>query len=150
MRTRHAPLRPRLDEPIFAPTYFPGVPLFRSDNLVDWHQIGNVHDRPSRLDLTNVHSWASLGIYAPTIRSHGDRCWMITTNALDDRMENFFVTTGPPGGALERPRTSGAPGNRSGHRLGPDGNCWVHFSGLGGIGRCRIDDRTGDPLEARC
>lgn len=26
MRTRHTPLRPRLDEPIFAPTYFPGYP----------------------------------------------------------------------------------------------------------------------------
>ncbi len=28
-----------------------------------------------------------------------------------------------------------------------DGNCWVHFSGLGGIARCRIDPTTGVLLE---
>ena len=28
-----------------------------------------------------------------------------------------------------------------------DGNCWVHFSGLGGIARARIDPRTGDILD---
>ena len=33
-------------------TWFPGVPIFRSRNLVDWTQIGNVLDRPSQLDLT--------------------------------------------------------------------------------------------------
>ena len=45
-------------------TYFPGVPVFRSKNLVNWKQIGNVLDRPSQLDLSqtgvgNGHRWGS-------------------------------------------------------------------------------------------
>ena len=31
--------------------YFPGVPVFQSDNLVGWKQIGNVLDRDSQLPL---------------------------------------------------------------------------------------------------
>ena len=30
-------------------TYFPGVPLFHSKDLVNWKQIGHVLDRPSQL-----------------------------------------------------------------------------------------------------
>ena len=39
-------------------TYFPGVPIFRSPNLVDWTQIGNVLDRPSQLDLSGTDAWS--------------------------------------------------------------------------------------------
>jgi alpha-N-arabinofuranosidase len=46
-------------------TYFPGVPIFRSTNLVDWTQIGNVLDRPSQLDLRGTEgATAAFGIYA--------------------------------------------------------------------------------------
>ena len=71
-------------------TWFPGVPIFRSPNLVDWTQLGNVLDRPTQLDLRSSGSWASFGIFAPTIRHHGDRFRMITTNSTGGG--NFFVT----------------------------------------------------------
>ena len=61
-------------------TYFPGVPIFRSADLVGWVQVGNVLDRPSQLDLSATTGHASSGVYAPTIRYHGGRFWMITTN----------------------------------------------------------------------
>ena len=61
-------------------TYCPGVPIFRSSNLVDWTQVGNVLDRPSQLDFSATQDWSSLGIYAPTIRHHDGRFFMITTN----------------------------------------------------------------------
>lgn len=32
-------------------TYFPGVPIFHSKDLVNWRQIGHVLDRPSQLNL---------------------------------------------------------------------------------------------------
>jgi Glycosyl hydrolases family 43 len=56
-------------------TYFPGVAIFRSPNLVDWIQVGNVLDRESQLDLEGTWWWSSMGIHAPTIRrpNHG-RC----------------------------------------------------------------------------
>ena len=48
-------------------TYFPGVPILRSRNLVDWEQIGNALDRPSQLDLVATEGWTSGGIFAPTL-----------------------------------------------------------------------------------
>src|SRR5690349_5436622 len=31
--------------------YFPGIPVFRSRDLVNWTQIGNAIDRPNQLDF---------------------------------------------------------------------------------------------------
>ena len=60
-------------------TYFPGVPIFRSPDLVDWTQVGNALDRPSQLDLRGTEAFTSGGVFAPTIRYHDGRFWMITT-----------------------------------------------------------------------
>jgi xylan 1,4-beta-xylosidase len=68
--------------------YFPGVPIFHSRDLVHWTQIGSVLDRPSQLNLDSAG--ISRGIFAPVIRHHGDKFYMITTIA--DRGGNFFVT----------------------------------------------------------
>jgi beta-xylosidase len=40
-------------------THVPGVPVFRSANLVDWTQIGSALERPSQLDLTATRDWLS-------------------------------------------------------------------------------------------
>jgi xylan 1,4-beta-xylosidase len=58
--------------------YFPGIPLFRSDDLRKWEQIGHVLDRPSQLNVSEARP--SAGIFAPTLRHHDGRLWMITTN----------------------------------------------------------------------
>src|SRR4026209_885453 len=59
--------------------YFPGVPVHRSRDLVHWQQIGNALDRPSQLDLPSATP-SSGGVYAPTLRHHDGRFWLITTN----------------------------------------------------------------------
>ena len=64
-------------------TFFPGVPIFRSTNLADWTLLGNALDRTSQLDLSRTDSWSSLGIYAPTLRHHDGRFWLITTNVTE-------------------------------------------------------------------
>jgi hypothetical protein len=47
-------------------TYFPGVPIFHSRDLVNWKQIGHVLDRPSQLvNMQGQH--VSGGIFAPAI-----------------------------------------------------------------------------------
>jgi xylan 1,4-beta-xylosidase len=59
--------------------YFPGVPVFHSQDLVHWEQIGNALERPGQLSLpTSVPS--SGGVYAPTLRHHDDQFWLITTD----------------------------------------------------------------------
>src|SRR5690606_33876133 len=45
---------------------FPGVPIFHSNDLVNWKQLGHVLDRESQLKVYT--SGISEGIYAPVIR----------------------------------------------------------------------------------
>ena len=83
-------------------TYFPGVPIFRSRNLVDWVQVGNVLDRMSQLELS-ASSWMSRGVCAPTIRYHDERFWMITTVTGGERANNFYVTADAADGPWSDP-----------------------------------------------
>lgn len=69
--------------------FFPGVPLFESDDLLNWHQIGHCLTRSSQIDLENVGS--SGGVFAPTIRYNDGVFYMVTTN--DTYHKNFYVTT---------------------------------------------------------
>jgi xylan 1,4-beta-xylosidase len=127
-------------------TYVPGVPVFRSRNLVDWVQIGNVLVRPSQLDLTATVDWSSLGIYAPTIRHHDGRFWVVTTNVGTKGARNFLVTAEDPAGPWSDPVPVPVAGIDPDIAWDAEGNCWVHFSGLGGIARCRIDTTSGEVL----
>jgi alpha-N-arabinofuranosidase len=70
--------------------FFPGVPLFHSTDLVNWKQIGHVLTRESQLPLGKAY--ASGGIYAPTIRHHQGRFYMVTTN-VEPKRGNFYVFT---------------------------------------------------------
>ena len=69
--------------------YFPGVPLFESEDLVNWKQIGHVLTRKSQVDLQTVPS--SGGVFAPTIRYNDGHFYMVTTN--DTTHKNFYVMT---------------------------------------------------------
>ena len=69
--------------------FFPGVPVWHSRDLIRWQQIGACLTRGSQLDLRA--SRISGGIFAPTIRYHNGRFYMITTNTSSKG--NFFVYT---------------------------------------------------------
>jgi xylan 1,4-beta-xylosidase len=79
--------------------YFPGVPVFKSRDLVQWKQIGHCLTRPEQLPLAGARS--SGGIYAPTIRYHKGRFYMVTTNVTDKG--HFFVWTDDPTGEWSDP-----------------------------------------------
>jgi len=79
--------------------YFPGVPVFHSRDLVNWRQIGHCLTRDSQLPLGGLK--CSDGIYAPTIRHHNGRFYMITTNVLGGG--NFYVSTDDPAGEWSEP-----------------------------------------------
>ncbi|MCR4953571.1 MAG: glycoside hydrolase family 43 protein [Treponema sp.] len=69
--------------------YFPGVPLFESEDLINWKQIGHVLTRKSQL-LTEKNNTGA-GIYAPTIRYDNGRFYMVVTNVSN--IGNFYVYT---------------------------------------------------------
>lgn len=80
-------------------SFWPGVPIYHSRDLVRWTQIGYVLDRPSQLDLDSAG--VSRGIFAPTLRWHDGLFYMITT--LVDRGGNFIVTATDPAGPWSDP-----------------------------------------------
>jgi len=71
-------------------SYFPGVPLFESDDLINWKQIGHCLTRKSQLLLENSSTTGG-GIYAPTIRFNNGRFYMVVTNVSN--IGNFYVWT---------------------------------------------------------
>jgi len=79
--------------------YYPGVPVFKSRDLVQWKQIGHCLTRPQQLPLEGARS--SGGIYAPTIRYHDGRFYMVTTNVTD--RGHFYVWTDDPAGEWSDP-----------------------------------------------
>lgn len=123
-------------------TYFPGVPIFESENLVNWVQIGNVLDRKEQDDLENLDF--SLGIYAPTIRYNNGIFYMITTNI--GHGGNFIVKSPKPQGPWSKPYFIkdaagidpslffdddgkvyyvGTRGNSKGEKFSGDGEIWA-------------------------
>lgn len=74
-------------------TAFPGVPIYKSRDLVNWKQIGHVLNRDSQLPLKGQR--VSGGIFAPAISYNpkNKTFYMITTNV---GWGNFFVKTKDP------------------------------------------------------
>ncbi|HEY5955465.1 MAG TPA: glycoside hydrolase family 43 protein, partial [Polyangiaceae bacterium] len=79
--------------------YFPGIPIFHSRDLVHFHQIGHVLTRKSQLPLDGVRS--SGGLYAPTIRYHHGKFYVVCTNMHLQR--NFIVRARRPQGPWSEP-----------------------------------------------
>jgi xylan 1,4-beta-xylosidase len=79
--------------------WYPGVPIFHSRDLVNWTQIGSVLTRPDQLQLDGAR--VSEGVFAPTLRFHEGRFYMITTNISG--IGNFYVTATNPAGPWSEP-----------------------------------------------
>ena len=82
-------------------TYYPGVPIFHSRDLVNWEQIGHVLTRPSQCqNFERQH--VSGGIFAPDIAYNpaNKTYYMVTTNV---GAGNFFVKTQDPAGEWSDP-----------------------------------------------
>ena len=57
--------------------YLPGLPVYRSADLVDWEHIGNVATREPQIGVADVP--AGLGVWAPTIRHRDGKFHVIVT-----------------------------------------------------------------------
>ena len=127
--------------------YFPGVPIFHSTDLLNWTQLGNVLDRVWQLDLQPD----SGGIFAPTLRHHDGRFWMITTQIDRVRDGHLLVWATDPSGPWSDPVfTTGTVGIDPDLAWDDDGIChltWTRFSPAGSeIVQARLDPETGTLL----
>jgi beta-xylosidase len=123
--------------------YFPGVPLFVSDDLRQWRQLGNVLDRPEQLSLVDAPS--SGGVYAPTLRHHNGQFWLITTNVSDGG--HLIVTATDPAGPWSDPiRIDGLTGIDPDLAWDSDGTCWLTYASQG-IHQVPINPYRGTVLD---
>lgn len=80
-------------------SYFPGIPVFHSRDLVSWTQIGNAIDRPEQLDFKQLG--LSRGVFAPTIQAKAGTFYIL--NTCVDCGGNFVITAKNPAGPWSDP-----------------------------------------------
>ena len=80
-------------------TYYPGIPVFESRDLVHWTPIGHVIDRPGEVDFDGLGM--SRGLYAPDI-SHHDGTFYVVNTAVDSG-GNFIVSAKQAAGPWSAP-----------------------------------------------
>jgi alpha-N-arabinofuranosidase len=128
--------------------YFPGVPLWHSRDLREWRQLGHVLDRPSQLPLP-TGTKPSDGIYAPTIRHHAGRFYMVTTHMPG--LGNFLVHATDPRGPWSEPVMIAQRGIDPSLFFDSDGRCFFTSNGtfwapVRGAYQCEINPLTGEQL----
>ena len=140
--------------------YFPGLPIHRSRDLVNWELIGHaMHDPEHYRDAVNIVDVQSNGgIHAPSIRYHQGTFYVITTNVYSPpdggptRMVNFIVTAEQPQGPWSAPIViDNAPGIDPDIFFDDDGRVWYlgthapekpNFPGEGEIWLHELDPDT--------
>ena len=79
--------------------YYPGLPLFHSNDLVNWKQIGYAMNRPEQLNL--IGAGVSTGLFAPAISYHKGIFYITCTQV--DKGGNFVITATDPAGPWSNP-----------------------------------------------
>lgn len=80
---------------------FPGLPIYASRDLINWKLVSNaLHDANQLPALASLQRGSTSGIYAPTLRYHDGKFYILTTlvnQALYGnnytRFDNFILTS---------------------------------------------------------
>ncbi len=132
--------------------YLPGIPIFHSTELETFDLLTHVAVRDGQLNLTEVTTGG--GAWAPTIRHHEGRFWLVVSDMLGGRGTILFTAERPEG-----PWSDGTVLDVLG--IDPDiawddeGTCYVTMSGFLldeehnlthlGITQVSLDPDTGSP-----
>jgi xylan 1,4-beta-xylosidase len=132
--------------------YLPGIPVYRSTDLAEWTQIGNVATRPEQVRVGDVPT--GLGVWAPTIRYHEGTFHVIVTVAGSPAGCVVFTATDPAGPWSDGTTIEGVSGIDPDLAWDDDGTAYVTFSGINfdggghlGIQQVRADLTAGKALE---
>lgn len=136
--------------------YLPGIPILRSDDLRSWTLVGHVATRPGQLEVRATPTGG--GAWAPTLRHHDGRFYLVVTDALGGRGTVLFTARHAAGPWSDGIRLTGLSGIDPDIAWTTGGACYVTFSGLLldstednvrhlGIQQVRIDPDTGALLE---
>jgi xylan 1,4-beta-xylosidase len=134
--------------------YLPGIPIYRSEDFLNWQHVGNVGTRADQLQVGEVPT--GLGVWAPTIRFHEGLFYLIVTIPAG-RGCVVFTTEDPAGEWSDGVVLGTLDGIDPDLAWDDDGTAYVTFSGLImtgddlgthlGIQQARVDLATGELLE---
>ena len=114
-------------------SWFPGLPVWHSRDLVHWRQIGNAIDRKGQLDFTGLGM--SRGTFAPDISYHDGLFYIV--NTCVGCGGNFVITARKPDGPWSEPVwLKNVDGIDPSLFFDEDGSAWlVHNAGPQGTPR---------------
>ncbi|MEW4449450.1 glycoside hydrolase family 43 protein [Qipengyuania sp. JC766] len=81
-------------------SWFPGLPIFHSTDLVNWKLVGHAIDRPDQIDLSGLGT--NRGLFAPAITHHDGKFWIV--NTCIECGDNFVLTADRPEGPWSDPQ----------------------------------------------
>ncbi|AEV29600.1 beta-xylosidase [Sphaerochaeta pleomorpha str. Grapes] len=126
--------------------YFPGLPIYSSDNLITWEFCCFALTKKEHLDLSTSKN--SAGLYAPTIRYHDNQFYIVCTNKAT--IGNFLITTKNILGPWSEPISIGTKGIDPSLFWDDDGSCFYCSTGsegnVRGIIGYYLDVQTGKAL----
>lgn len=130
--------------------YTPAVPLWRSRDIVTWHQVGHALSADPQFPAGRARSGG--GIYAPTLRHHDGRFWMITTDVSGGKGQLLTTARDIAGPWTPAMRIDGILGIDPDLTWDEEGVARVTYSSnddaVPGIAQVSVDLDTGRLLEA--
>lgn len=105
-------------------SWFPGLPILHSTDLVNWRLIGNAIDRPTQLDFTGLGT--NRGLFAPAITHHDGRFWIV--NTCIECGGNFVITADDPAGPWSDPVWLEFGGIDPSLYFDADGTAWIVYN----------------------
>ena len=106
-------------------SWFPGIPVFHSRDLVNWRLIGHAIDRPDQLDFSGLGT--NRGVFAPAMEHHAGRFYIFNT-CIECR-GNFYITATDPAGPWSDPVWLDFDGIDPSLFVDEDGRSWLVNNG---------------------
>lgn len=105
-------------------SWFPGLPILHSTDLVNWRLIGNAIDRPDQLDFSGLGT--NRGLFAPAITHHEGKFWIV--NTCIGCGNNFVITADDPAGPWSDPQWLNFGGIDPSLYFADDGTAWIVYN----------------------
>ncbi|KPF63296.1 hypothetical protein IP79_09915 [Porphyrobacter sp. AAP60] len=105
-------------------SWFPGLPILYSTDLVNWRLIGNAIDRPTQLDFSGLGT--NRGLFAPAIEHHDGQFWIV--NTCIECGGNFVITASDPAGPWSDPMWLDFGGIDPSLFFHDDGTAWIVYN----------------------
>ncbi|MEO5706179.1 MAG: glycoside hydrolase family 43 protein [Alteraurantiacibacter sp.] len=105
-------------------SFWPGLPIFHSRDLVNWRLIGHAIDRPGMIDTSGLGT--NRGLFAPAITHHDGRFWIV--NTCIGCQVNFVISATRPEGPWSDPMWLPFGGIDPSLFFDGDGRTWIVYN----------------------